>query len=99
ISVLVLLLGFKTLGATYCVGPSATGNGSGTDWINQKAWSDTPARGDTWYLRGGTYSSKSFSVAESGTTLITVKKASPTDHVNDTGWQASYGTTPASWII
>lgn len=82
---------------TYCVGPAATGGGSGADWDHLKAWSATPARGDIWYLRDGNYTSKTFSVATSGTTLITIKKATLTDHVTETGWlsamadQATFG--------
>ncbi|MGA9778434.1 MAG: hypothetical protein WBS33_09215, partial [Verrucomicrobiia bacterium] len=34
----------------YCVGPAASGNGSGSDWNNVKGWSSSPNRGDTWYL-------------------------------------------------
>ena len=86
-----------TNGTCFCVGPVATGNGSGSDWNNQKAWSSTPARGDTWYLRGGAYASKTFNTPDSGSTLITIKKASAQDHVTNTGWQASYGTDQAAW--
>src|ERR1039457_4635384 len=66
-------------GATYCVGPSATGNGSGSDWNNMKAWSSTPSRGDVWYLCGGIYTGKTFSTASSGSTVITIKKAVASD--------------------
>jgi len=76
--------------AVLCVGPSATGSGSGADWNNVKAWSATPARGDTWCLRDGTYAARTFNVATSGTTLITIKKATASDHFSDTGWQTSY---------
>lgn len=75
--------------ATYCVGPSATGSGSGADWNNLKAWSGTPARGDTWYLETGSYAGKTFNTANSGTTLISIKKAIASDHVTDTGWVSS----------
>ena len=88
----VLLLGtflFMSLtaqGANICVGPSASGNGSGSDWNNIMAWNGTPARGDTWYLENGSYSSQTFSVATSGSTLITIKKATVADHGTSTGW-------------
>ncbi len=77
--------------ANYCVGPSATGSGSGADWNNLKAWSGTPARGDTWYLVAGNYSSKIFSVSASGTTLITIIKATASNYTNVTaaGWSSS----------
>ncbi|HOX56472.1 MAG TPA: hypothetical protein PLC99_06240 [Verrucomicrobiota bacterium] len=97
ISVLVLFLGFTAFGATYCVGPSPTGSGSGADWNNLKAWSSTPVRGDTWYLVGGTYAAKTLGTAASGSTLITIKKATASNYtdVSATGWSSSYAT-PAS---
>jgi hypothetical protein len=77
--------------ATLCVGPAATGNGSGADWNNLLAWSATPTRGDTWYLADGTYTGKTLSVAASGTTLIIIKKAIAADHSTDTGWVGTMG--------
>lgn len=82
--------------AILCVGPSETGNGSGSDWSNQKAWSSTFTRGDTWYLRGGsTYADVVFTSAASGTTRNTIKKATAADHVTETGWLSQYGTDQA----
>ena len=83
---------FSVGAATYCVGPSATGNGSGTNWSNLKAWSSTPVRGDTWYLAGGlgNYASKSFSTPNSGSTAIVIKKAIASDHYTDSGWTSTY---------
>src|SRR5688572_14963159 len=50
--------------ATICVGPSATGNGSGADWNNQAAWGSISfARGNTYYLADGSYSGKTFTTA------------------------------------
>lgn len=84
---LLLLCGIPAFAADYCVGPSSSGNGSGSDWSNQKAWSDTTVRGDTWYLRAGSnYAAKTFATAVSGTTLITIRKATTNDHVTATGW-------------
>jgi len=86
-TIILLLFCTQAFAANYCVGPSASGSGSGADWSNQKAWTDTPARGDTWYLRAATnYASKTFAAALSGTTLITIKKAMTNDHVTATGW-------------
>jgi len=73
-------------GATLCVGSSATGNGSGSDWNNLLGWSATPSRGDTWYLAGGSFSGKTFNTPVSGSTLITIKKATVADHGTSTGW-------------
>ena len=72
----------------YCVGPAASGNGSGSDWNNVKGWSSSPNRGDTWYLEGGTYPGETFSVADNGS-LITIKKAIASDHVTSTGWTSA----------
>jgi hypothetical protein len=83
---LILLAGNISRAANICVGPTASGNGSGSDWNNQMAWSSTPARGDTWYLCAGNYSPQNFNTPASGTTLITIKKATATDHATDTGW-------------
>jgi hypothetical protein len=80
------------------VGSAATGSGSGADWSNQKAWSGTPTRGDTWYLADGTYATKTFSVAVSGTTLITIKKATVADHGGiSTGWVDTMGDGQATF--
>jgi hypothetical protein len=92
-SVILVLLAtaFAAGAASYCVGPSATGSGSGADWNNLKAWSGTPVRGDSWYLVGGSYASKTFSVAASGTTLITIKKATAANYtdITATGWTSA----------
>jgi hypothetical protein len=81
-----------------CVGPSATGNGSGADWNNLKAWSSTPARGETWYLVDGTYPGRTFDTAESGSTLIAIKKATVEDHGTiATGWTDAIGDGQATF--
>jgi hypothetical protein len=87
--VVFLATAFAAEAVIVCVGPSATGDGSGANWNNIKAWSGTPARGDIWYLRDGSYGGKTFSVAASGTTVITIKKAIASDHVTETGWISS----------
>jgi len=38
--------------------------------VKIQPWSDTPARGDTWKLIGGTYGAKDFTTAASGATWI-----------------------------
>ena len=47
-------------------------------------------RGDTYYIAGGSYGSHTFSTATSGSTLITIQRATVTDHGTDTGWNTSY---------
>jgi len=71
----------------------ATGTGTGADWTN--AYTDLPAtlvRGCTYYMAGGTYASRTFSTAASGTTLITIQAATLASHGTSTGWSNSYAT-------
>lgn len=96
--VLIFCASLTTEAAVVAVGPTSTGNGSGSDWSNRQAWSGTPSRGDTWYLIDGTYTGKTFSVANSGTTLITIKKATTLDHGGiTTGWTDSLGDGQAQF--
>lgn len=86
------MLSVRVFGASsLCCGPSATGSGSGADWSNIKVFTGTPslARGNTYYLRDGTYGDLNLSTAISSGTLITIKKAISSDHVTDTGWNLS----------
>ena len=72
------------------VTPTGSGAKTGADWNN--AYQGLPAtlvRGDTYYLADGTYARYSFNTIESGTTPITIKKAIPSDHCTDTGWDAA----------
>ncbi len=80
------------------VRPSASGSNNGSDWVN--AYSSLPStltRGDIYYLAGGSYGSRNFSDANSGTTTITIKKASVADHGTSNGWQDNFGTTQATF--
>ena len=75
-----------------CVGPAATGDGSGSDWSNTAQWSTlTPERGYTYFLQDGTYGSKTLSTAASGTDYIYIKKATESAHGPATGWSSAYG--------
>lgn len=62
------------------MGPTATGNGSGSDWNNIQAvppsWSLT--RGDTYYLSDGTYGAVTFANV-TGSTISAVIKATASD--------------------
>jgi hypothetical protein len=77
--------------------------GTGTscsDWAN--ACDQVPAmtsitRGDTVYVADGLYAATTFSKPASGSTLITIKKATIADHGTSTGWQDSYGDGQAVW--
>ncbi|MEN6626348.1 MAG: hypothetical protein ABFD69_08995, partial [Candidatus Sumerlaeia bacterium] len=77
----VLLLGFasSSMAADYYVRAGAGGNGS--DWAN--AYGSLPAtlqRGSTYHIAAGSYGSHQFNDAESGTAMITIKKATAADH-------------------
>jgi len=69
----------------------AGGTGDGSAWNN--AYSDLPGglvRGDTYYIGNGTYGWWLLNDAESGSSAISIKKATVADHGTDTGWNASY---------
>ena len=70
----------------------ATGRNDGSDWAN--AHTSLPSslvRGDTYYLADGSYGSRTFADANSGTAVITIKKATDADHGSGAGWSSSYG--------
>ena len=82
--------------ANQYVRPGAAGRNDGSDWTN--AYTNLPAtlrRADTYYLAGGSYGNRVFADATSGSTPITIKKATVADHGTETGWQSTYGTTQA----
>jgi hypothetical protein len=79
---------------------------TGTSWTD--AFTNLPVynftsyliRGDTYYVGDGEYGSTygmNFADTESGTTLITIKKAIAADHGTETGWDAGYGDGQAVW--
>lgn len=87
---------------TYCVRQGAGGANNGSDWTN--AFTAFPAnglfaRGDTFYIADSVtaYAKVNFDKAESGTTLITVKKAIETDHGPAGGWLSQYGDGTAAF--
>jgi hypothetical protein len=90
------LLTIPALAANHYIRSGATGNGSGSDWIN--ACTDftgscavsSLVRGDTYYVASGRYAARSFNATTSGTLIITVKGATTSDHGTDTGWQSSF---------
>lgn len=74
----------------------SSGLGTGDDWTN--AYASLPAslvRGNTYYIATGTYASHTFEDPDSGTTPITLRKATVADHGTATGWNDSYGTGEA----
>lgn len=70
----------------------ATGNNTGSDWTN--AYTTLPAtliRGDTYYIGDGSYGGYTFDDANSGTTVITIRKATVADHGTSVGWSDTFG--------
>lgn len=96
---ILLMSSFATLNAQaaiHYVSQGATGSGNGNDWTNAyKSLPSTLVRGDTYYIAAGNYPAYTFDAPVSGSTAITIKKATPSDHGTETGWQSSYGTNQA----
>jgi len=98
ILVTVLFVAEAATAADYYVRDGASGSNNGSDWSN--AYTSLPSslvRGSTYYIADGSYSGKTFSTSESGSTVITIKKATPGDHGTNTGWQNSYGDGQATF--
>jgi hypothetical protein len=78
--------------STYYVRAGASGARNGSDWTNAfSALPTTLVRGATYYIADGTYGGHTFDDPVSGTTLITIKKATIADHGTDIGWNSTYG--------
>lgn len=92
----VLMVGPMS-GATLCVAVSSSGAATGADWSNALGQTFTPVRGNTYYVADGSYSAKTWSVANSGTTQIIIKKATNADHGPATGWVSTMGDGQAVW--
>lgn len=76
----------------------ASGANDGTNWTD--AYSALPAflvRGDTYYIASGSYGEYDFDDEVSSTLVITLKKATVTDHGTSTGWLDSYGIGQAAF--
>lgn len=80
-----------TEAANRYVRAGATGAADGTDWNN--AYATLPAtltRGDTYYVADGSYGAYTFDDAVSGTTVITIQRATVANHGTDVGWSNTY---------
>jgi len=94
VCVILILVAELCFSATHYVRAGASGNGS--DWNN--ALDKLPnrlKRGDTYYLADGTYPGRAFS--DVGTDIITIKKATASDHGTNTGWNSDYGNGTAEF--
>ena len=107
ILLLTLLLMLLVLGtvsaeaANHYVRAGASGNGS--DWANACADFTGPCaeaslvRGDTYYVADGTYAPRTFSTPASNNLVITIKKATVSNHGTETGWDITYGNGQATF--
>jgi hypothetical protein len=83
--------------ADHYVRQGATGNGSGSDWNNAcvdftgSCAVASLVRGDTYWVADGNYASRNFNRAASGTSKITIKKATVAVHGTQTGWSDTFG--------
>ena len=97
----LLLFALPASAVCHVVTPAGAGLRDGSTWDN--AFGGLPAtlvRGDVYYIATANYTGGyRFNTPESGTTVITIKKATPTDHCTETGWQASFGVGQAVWDI
>ena len=92
IGTLFLCMSAYAVAANYYVRAGATGAQTGADWSN--AFPQLPARlerGSTYYVADGTYPSKTFSDALSGTLKITIQKATVQSHGTSVGWNDEFG--------
>jgi len=93
VMVMLLASAFNVQAQTvYCVRAGATGTNNGSDWNN--AFTTLPAtlvRGATYYIADGKYAAYKFDDPVSGTSVITIKKATASDHGTNTGWRSTYG--------
>ncbi len=96
ILVAFLFVAETAMAANYYVRAGAIGANNGLDWTN--AYTSLPAtlvRGAIYYVADGIYGSYTFDEPVSGSSWITIKKATAADHGTDTGWQTSYGAGQA----
>jgi hypothetical protein len=92
LALLLLAVASTSYATDVCVGPTFSGNGSGSDWNNIAQWSSLSfTRGNSYYLQDGTYGAKTLSTAVSGSTYIYIKKATESAHGSATGWSSTYG--------
>lgn len=98
ISILILTI-FGLVGssqaADHYIRAGANGSAPCTSgWGDSQACGALPVtliRGDTYYIADGNYGSYTFDDQASGSSIITIKKATQADHGTDTGWSPAYG--------
>ena len=93
----LLLTSVSVQASNLYVRAGATGSNNGSDWTN--AYTDLPesiTRGDTYYVADGSYGGHT--INQPGTSIITIKKATVSDHGTDAGWSNTYGDGTAVFV-
>lgn len=83
--------------ATYYVKPVASGAANGTSWTDAFGAAFTPARNNVYYIADGNYGARTWATVNSGTSTITIRKATVADHGTSAGWSDSLGDGEAVW--
>jgi len=98
IAVIILLIAPYTSSADkYVVDGGSGGCSSWSDACDQISTAlSSVSRGETIWVGDGTYSAFTANVAESSTTVITIKKATASEHGAETGWSSTYGDGQAT---
>jgi hypothetical protein len=87
--------------ANHYLRAGAHGSGTGVNWNNAcTGFTGSCAvaglvRGDTYYVAGGTYAGYQFDTVNAGTSFITIKAATISDHGTSAGWSNSYSVETA----
>lgn len=97
-----------SIAADHFVRAGATGANDGSDWTNAcpdfvgSCAGSTFVRGETIWVAdndpGGDYTMPDLNLAESGTTVVTIQKATIAAHGTEIGWLDSYGDGQAIWV-
>jgi hypothetical protein len=88
----------QTGGTARYIRDGATGANTGLNWTDAHDDLPTPlTRGRTYCVADGSYVTYTFDDTISGTTEITIKKATIGDHGTSTGWVDAYGDGQAEW--
>lgn len=84
---------FLITAAEHYIRADATGDNSGSDWVN--AFTDLPdtlVRGDIYYLADGEYCPNGYQFDDDADgKTIAIKKATESEHGTETGWNSAYG--------
>ncbi len=86
--------------ANHYIRDGATGTAPCSDWSMANACDSLPAtliRGDTYYVADGTYPGRTLDTETASNLVITIRKATASDHGTDTGWLSTFGDGQATF--